>query len=109
MRSRWLIVRACGPFTGGERFHGQGVNLLAHSIAQGFVNPLVTPNAAGAIELVRHNSGKEMTAIALDLQVLANQTLGNVLLNFEGGGIRHGAHYPIAIGIARYCTCRVRW
>src|SRR5439155_18056420 len=37
------------PLGRGQRLHRQGVDLLAHSIAQGLVNPLVARHAARAL------------------------------------------------------------
>ncbi len=57
------------------------MNLLAHSIAQGPVNPLVTSDATGTIKLPGNDGGEEMPAVTLDRQMLAVEPLGNEVLN----------------------------
>ena len=71
-----------GPFGGGQRLHRQGVDLLAHSIAQGLIDPLVALDAAGALEFGRHDGGEEVPPVALDVR--------------EGGGLE----FALGIGEA---------
>jgi hypothetical protein len=67
------------------------MNLLAHSIAEGPVDPLVTGDAARAFELGGDDGGEEMAAIALDLEVRAGKAVGNESLDLGRGGIGHAA------------------
>ena len=65
------------------------MNLLSHSIAQRAVNPLMTGDTTGAIELSGNDSGKEMPTVAFDLQMLASKPLGDEMLNVGSGRIGH--------------------
>ena len=80
-----------GPFGGRERLHRQRVDLLAHSIAQCRIHPLVAPDARQAVELGRHDGGEEMAAVALHLEVGARQSLRDVALDVGGGRVAHKA------------------
>ena len=59
------------------------MNLLAHALTQGLVDALVSPHAAQAVELCRHDGCEEMPTIALDLAGLAGKPGFNVLLNLS--------------------------
>lgn len=76
-------------FSGGDRFHRKGVNLLAHSIAQGSVDPLVAAHARQAFEFSADDGGKEMLAVAFQLQVLAGQAGSDECADFFGGRVGH--------------------
>ena len=79
--------RLCSVFSVGERLHRKGVNLLAHSIAQGFVNPLVAAHARQAFKRGRDDGGKEVPAIAFDINVFAGQAGGDEVADFGGGRV----------------------
>ena len=81
--------RRGSPLGRGQRLHRQGVDLLAHSIAQGLVNPLVARHAARALEFGRHDGRKEMAAVALDFEVLAAQAAGDEIADLLGRGVGH--------------------
>ncbi len=70
--TRRSLARAFGAGSklgGGEGLHGQRVNLFAHSIAQGRVNPLVAAHTRQSLEFGRHDGGKKVATVAIDLQV----------------------------------------
>ena len=79
--------RLCSVFSGGERLHRKGVNLLAHSIAQGCINLLVAAHARQAFEGSGHDGGKEVPAIAFDINVFAGQAGGDEVADFGGGRV----------------------
>src|SRR6185437_13046857 len=80
------------------------VDLSAHSIAQRLVDALMACHAVLAFEFGRHDGSEEMLAVALDFQVRAGQTGGDVLLDFSGRGVGHGG-LSCAVKInAVFCT-----
>ncbi len=87
MGRRLGSLRRSGPFGRCQRLHRQRVDLLAHALTQGLVDPLVAAHPAQAFEFGRDDGGKEMAAVALDLQRVAGKSVGDVLLDFGGGGI----------------------
>src|SRR5882762_9520880 len=87
------------PLGRGQRLHRQGVDLLAHSIAQGLVDLLMASHAARAFEFARHDGREEMAPIAFHLEVLAGQPLRDESLDFGGGGVSHDGSDS---------TCRLR-
>ena len=58
------------PFLGRQRLHRERVNLLAHSIAEGPVDPLVAGDAAAAGELGGDDGREEMAPVAVDLEMV---------------------------------------
>ena len=76
-------------FGGGERLHRQGVYLLAHSIAQCRVNPLVAAHTGQAFKLRGHDGGKKVPAITLHFQVFTGQARGDERADFVGCGVGH--------------------
>src|SRR5450432_3100403 len=81
--------RVVSVFGGGQRLHRQRMNLLAHAIAKRLVDALVSGDAIRAFELGRDDGREEMSAVALDLDVLASQSVGNETLDVFGGGLGH--------------------
>ena len=71
-------------FGGRERLHRQGVDLLAHSIAEGRVHPLVAPHARQAFEFGRDDGGEEVAAIAFDFADGAGQPGGDEVADLGG-------------------------
>ena len=67
------------------------MNLLAHSIAQCRVDPLVAAHAAQAFEFRRHDGREEVAAVTFDFQVFAAQAGGDELADLIGRGVGHGA------------------
>ena len=65
------------------------MDLLAHSIAQRFVDTLVASHTALALEFGRHDGGEEMAPVAFDLQVFAGQPLRNEALDVGWCGVGH--------------------
>src|SRR3990172_12084303 len=74
-------LSTAAPLLGGEGFHRQCVNFLAHALPPRLVNELVALHAAPAGEKVRHDQRLEMLAVADHLQVLARQPRRNALLH----------------------------
>src|SRR5687768_4855173 len=68
------------PFFGRERLHRKRVDLLAHAVAERGVDELVLLHLALAAEERAHDDRFEVTAVACDLDVLAFETLFDVLL-----------------------------
>ena len=95
-------------FGGGERLHRQGVYLLAHSIAQGRVNPLVAAHTGQALKLRRHDGGKEVPAIALHFQVFAGQARGDERADFVGCGVGHGQIVAQALKVGLQASAQLR-
>jgi hypothetical protein len=67
------------------------VDLLAHSIAERLVDPLVTLDAGAPFELGRDDGREEVAAVALDGDMLAGQPTGNIGFEVGRGGIGHDA------------------
>ena len=78
-------------FSGRQRLHRKGVNLLAHSIAQCCVHLLVAAHAWQAFKSGRDDGGEEVPAIAFNLDVLARQAGGDEVADFGGCGVGHAA------------------
>lgn len=57
------------------------MNLLAHPIAQGLVNPLVAGHSASTVKFLRNDGGEKMPSVTLDLQVLAVEPLRDEMLD----------------------------
>ena len=72
-----------------QSLHRQRMNLLAHAVAQGFVDLLVSLDAAGTLKLGRHDGGVEVASVPLHCEVLANHAVRNKALDFGGCGLRH--------------------
>ena len=66
------------------------MNLLAHSIAEGLINPLVAPDARETFELARDDGRKEVSAVTLDFEHRTVQTCGDEGAHVCGGWITHG-------------------
>ncbi len=87
-----MLVASNGlVFGGGEGLHRQRVDLLAHSIAEGLVDPLVALDAAAPLELGRDDGREEMPPVAFHGEVLARQALLDELLDLLGGRLGHRA------------------
>jgi len=76
-------------FGGGQRLHRQGMDLLAHPVAERAVDALVSGDPGRALELGRDDGGEEMAPVAFDFDVLARQPVGDEALDLGGGGIGH--------------------
>src|SRR5687768_7681156 len=79
-----------GPLGGRERLHRQRVDLLAHSIAQCRVDPLVARDTGLAVELGRDDGREEMAAVSFDLEMRAAEPGGDEFTNVGGSGFGHG-------------------
>src|SRR6201996_2073770 len=89
-----------GPLGRRQRLHRQRVDLLAHAVAERGIHALVAADAHQAFEFRRHDGGEEMSAVALHLEVIAGESVGDVALDVLGGGIGHGIRIiPQAAGI----------
>ena len=64
--------------------------MLAQSIAQRLVDPLVARHAARAFKLGRDDGGEEVPAVTFHIDVVANEPLRDETLDFGGGGLGHG-------------------
>ena len=78
-------------FSGRQRLHRKGVNLLAHSIAQGCIDLLVAAHTRQAFKSGGDDGGEEVPAIAVNLDVLAGQAGGDEVADFGGCGVGHAA------------------
>ena len=74
-----------------ERLHRQRVDLSAHSIAECRIDALVALHPRAAFEIGGDDGGKEVPAVALDLEMRALEAGGNEILHFGGGGVAHGS------------------
>src|SRR5690606_3248569 len=76
---RNLSIRIGLVFVGSQGAHGQGVDLGLHAVAQGLVDQLVAGDQALARNGGADDQRLEMRAVAIDVQVVAGQVVGNVL------------------------------
>ncbi len=65
------------------------MNLSAHSIAERRIDALVALHARAAFELGRDDGGKEVSAIAFDLEMRAFEAGSDEISHFGGGGVGH--------------------
>jgi hypothetical protein len=70
------------PLSGRQGLHRQRMNLLAHPVAQSFVDLLVAFDAAGTLELGGHDGGEEMAPVTVYRDVLADHAVRDVALDF---------------------------
>ena len=85
-----LISRRGLPLGGGERLHRQRVDLSAHSIAERRIDALVALNPGSALEVGGNDGGKEVPAVAFDLEMRAFEAGSDEISHFGGGGVGHG-------------------
>ena len=78
--------RLLAAFGGRERLHRQRVDLLAHAVAERAVDALVAGDAVRALEFGGDDGGEEMASVALDLDVLAGEAVGDETLDSAGVG-----------------------
>ena len=80
-----------GPLSRGEGLHRQRVDLSAHSIAERRIDALVALHPRPAFEIGGDDGGKEVPAVAFDLEMRAFEAGGYEILHFGGGGVAHGS------------------
>ena len=78
------------PLGGGERLHRQRVDLSAHSIAQRRIDALMALHPRLAVEIGSDDGGKEVPAVAFDLEMRAFEAGSDEISHFGGGGVGHG-------------------
>ena len=91
-----MVVRLCRswgrnglPLGGGERLHRQRMDLSAHSIAQRRIDALVALHPRLAVEIGSDDGGKEVPAVAINLEMRAFEAGSDEIPHVCGGGIVH--------------------
>jgi hypothetical protein len=91
-----MVVRLCRslgrkglPLGGGERLHRQRVDLSAHSIAERRIDALVALDPTAAFEIGGDDGGKEVPAVAFNLEMRAFEAGSDEVSHFRGGGVGH--------------------
>ena len=75
--SKLALLR--GPLFGRERLHREGMDLLAHAIAQRAVHELVLAHLGQSAEARAHDDRFEVPAVAGDFDVIALEALLDAL------------------------------
>lgn len=65
------------------------MNLFAHSIAEGCVDPLMAPDARQTFELARDDGGEEVPTVALDLEHGTVEAGSDEGADVSRGGLSH--------------------
>src|SRR5881394_2172452 len=85
-RSTSALVRPCGfPLRGGQRGHRQGVNFLAHPVAERRIDELVLANLRQSFEARADDQRFPVLAVAANGEVLAGQMLRDGAFDRFGG------------------------
>ena len=77
------------PLGRSKCLHRQRVDLSAHSIAQRRIDALMALHPRLAVEIGGNDGGKEVPAVAVDLEMRAFEAGSDEIPHVCGGGIGH--------------------